>query len=310
MARRLGLLLASAFVAACGREAPREEPDAATVEPPPIEEPPDAGEDAEGPVVMPEPRCPPDMVKVRPPDGPGYCVDRYEAILVDKDSNERIPPYYAPSRKFATMAARTWESMRFEMGPPDKQAIPLPQLPAWMLAKDFEPRAVSRQGVTPNGHVSGEQAVLACRNAAKRLCTASEWRIACGGEQGWQFPYGTEYVQGSCNVYREGHPAALLHDNAAVGHTDPRLNRVKIRGKPLLRETGATTACASKWGDDVIYDMVGNIDEWIDDPEGTFMGGFYSRTTKDGCDKVVKGHPIDYGDYSTGVRCCADLPSP
>jgi hypothetical protein len=275
------------------------------VEPEPTAEAIDAG-----PVVMPEPRCAPDMVKVRPGVGVPFCIDRYEAVLLDKDSDERIPPYYSPSRRFATGAARAWETMRFEMGPPDKQAIPLPPLPAWMLAKDFEPRAVSRKGVLPNGHVTGEQAIVACRNAQKRLCTPVEWRAACGGEQGWQFPYGTEYVQDACNVYREGHPAALLHDNAAVGHTDPRLNRVKIRGKPLLREGGATPACASKWGDDAVYDMVGNVDEWVDDPEGTFLGGFYSRTAKEGCDKAVKGHSIDYGDYSTGVRCCADLPLP
>jgi formylglycine-generating enzyme required for sulfatase activity len=63
----------------------------------------------------------------------------------------------------------------------------------------------------------------------------------------------------------------------------------------------------SVWEGDGIRDMVGNLDEWIDDPEGTFVGGFYSRSKTDGCDSIVRGHPIEYFDYSLGVRCCSDL---
>jgi hypothetical protein len=303
----------------CGRET-EEPPDAAPVETAPIESapPPESAE------VMPEPRCPPDMVKIDPkvevevePLDSGvdrpiqvFCIDRYEAALVDNETAARIPPYYPPSRKGATGTARAWESLRFEMGDERAQATPLPTLPAWMLQRDFEPRAMVRENVTPNGHTNGEQAIVACRNAKKRMCTWREWRTACGGEKGWQFPYGETYEQGACNVFREGHPAAVLHDDASIGHTDPRLNRVKINGKPLLRPTGATKTCASRWGDDAVYDMVGNIDEWLDDPLGAFAGGFYSRSTKDGCEWRATGHTIDYADYSTGVRCCADLPRP
>ena len=62
-------------------------------------------------VVMPEPRCPPDMVKIKPrPTDAGprrtYCIDRYEAMLVDQETGARISPYYAPSRKAAKMTAR------------------------------------------------------------------------------------------------------------------------------------------------------------------------------------------------------------
>jgi len=81
---------------------------------------------------------------------------------------------------------------------------------------------------------------------------------------------------------------------------------VRYKGKPLLRKTGETPTCVSEWEGDGIRDMVGNLDEWIDDPEGTFLGGFYSRATRSGCDARISGHPIDYFDYSTGVRCCED----
>jgi hypothetical protein len=274
------------------------------------------------PEVMPEPRCPPDMVKVRPAavvavdggigaDGGTlwpYCIDRYEAMLVDARSGARISPYYSPSRKWASYAAEVWESKRFTVGGPKAQAMPLPALPAWEREREFEPRAVVRKGVTPNGHTSGQQARTACRNAGKRLCTPSEWRVACGGERGYKYPYGPEYVSGQCNVFREGHPAAVLHDDASMGHADPRLNQVAVGGRPLLRRTGATPSCASRWGDDAVYDLVGNLDEWVEHPTGSFAGGFYSRSTRDGCDWRTSAHPDLYADYSTGVRCCADLP--
>ena len=105
-------------------------------------------------------------------------------------------------------------------------------------------------------------------------------------------------------MFRSSHPAQRLHDNASAGHSDPRLGLVKGEDGPLLRTTGSTKECVSRWGKDSIYDMVGNEDEWIDDPDGTFVGGFFSRSTKEGCDSIVHVHPITHWDYSIGLRCC------
>lgn len=261
----------------------------------------DAGDAAAAP--PPERRCPADMVRV----ARRFCIDRFEAALVDTATGQNISAFYPPSKKLATLAERTWEKERFNMGDPEDQEIELPLLPAWQKARDFEPRALAKRGVLPNGYTSGKIAALACKNADKRLCTLDEWRTACRGDKDLPFPYGEKYEQGKCNVFREGHPAAELHNDASIGHLDPRLNLVKINGKPLLRKTGETKTCASVWEDDAIYDMVGNLDEWIDDPEGTFVGGFFSRSKKDGCASTITGHPFDYYDYSTGTRCCADL---
>ena len=46
--------------------------------------------------------------------------------------------------------------------------------------------------------------------------------------------------------------------------------------------------------------------EWVDDAEGTFAGGFFSRATRDGCERIVVAHGPDYRDYTTGARCCRD----
>ncbi|MBK8259099.1 MAG: SUMF1/EgtB/PvdO family nonheme iron enzyme [Polyangiaceae bacterium] len=274
----------------------------------------DAGSDAEAdaapaPTVE-KPRekiCPPEMVRV----AHRYCIDRFEATLHDSGTGETISPYYAPSKKLALLAERTWEKERLNVGDPDDQQMVLPILPAWEKQRDFEPRAVSKKGSLPNGYTTGKLAETACRNAGKRLCTLEEWRTACRGEDDRPFPYGDKYEQGKCNIFREGHPAMELHNDASRGHSDPRLNQVKINGKPLLRRTGETATCASRWEGDAVYDMVGNLDEWIDDPEGTFVGGFFSRSKKDGCASIITAHPFDYFDYSTGVRCCAELrPAP
>jgi hypothetical protein len=75
-------------------------------------------------------------------------------------------------------------------------------------------------------------------------------------------------------------------------------------GRPLLLETGAAAGCTSVWSDDRIYDMVGNLDEWIDDPSGVFVGAFYARDVVHGCDARVEIHSPDYYDYTLGTRCC------
>jgi formylglycine-generating enzyme required for sulfatase activity len=74
-----------------------------------------------------------------------------------------------------------------------------------------------------------------------------------------------------------------------------------------LRLTGKTPSCVSRWGADRIYDMVGNLDEWVDDEAGLFLGGFYARSTREGCESRVSSHAPIYYDYSTGARCCRAL---
>ncbi len=244
-------------------------------------------------------RCPPDMVSVR-----HFCIDRFEAQLVSAESGALLSPYYPPSRRAAIRSRDIWGNKRHRVGDTRARMMPIPELPSHQTEADFSPLAKSVRAVVPHGYVSGDAAEVACENAGKRLCTEKEWETACRGENDQQFPYGAEYEAGRCNVFRPAHPAMVLHDNPSIGHSDPRLNLVKYRGKPLLRKTGATESCASRWGDDAVYDMVGNLDEWVDDPKGVFRGGFFSRSSKVGCDKRVSAHTRNYNDYSTGVRCC------
>jgi hypothetical protein len=239
-------------------------------------------------------RCAADMVDV----AGRFCIDRYEASLVDVRASRPISPYFAPK---SGDARRAFDAF---LGTTPRSAPELPQVPGWELLESFEPKAESRVGVVPNGYVSGVLARAACENAGKRLCTRAEWLSACRGERDRLFPYGEVYEPGACNVSREAHPAQLLWGNASTNHLDPRLNLVAAASGPLLRRTGETERCRSDWGPDAIFDMVGNLDEWVDEPGGAFLGGFYSRATTNGCEARVTEHPPSYFDYSTGVRCC------
>jgi len=74
-----------------------------------------------------------------------------------------------------------------------------------------------------------------------------------------RFPYGTSYHDGVCNVRGRHHAAAILWGDASRGHWDPRLNQLEVDGVPHVRRTGDTSTCRSAWGNDGIYDMVGNM---------------------------------------------------
>lgn len=312
-----GALAAVVLATACSRDDPKKDstaPSRTTTatpalppEPPPqllylpdggdIGPPPPAGRQIlPGPWGTPSAgNCPGDMVNVRG----AFCIDRHEASLVDSASGNELSPYYHPTR------GRTQGARSVDGGTERAQTMPLPTRTA--AAGPKGPKALSRAGAVPSGYLDMNVAALACQNAGKRLCTEEEWVTACRGEKNRKFPYGDKYEQGRCNVFREAHPAMELYGNPSIGHQDPRLNRVTVGGRPLLRTTGATPECKSEWGSDAVYDMVGNLDEWIDDPSGVFRGGFYSRSTKSGCDAKVSSHAPSYFDYSLGVRCCLSV---
>lgn len=227
--------------------------------------------------------------------------------MVDAKTGKPLSPFYAPLPALMKKAWKTWELDRHQVGNAAARAMPLPPIPAWQIDADFSPKAVSAPGRVPHGYLSHHTAKMACTAAGKRLCTETEWVTACRGQRNTKYPYGPAFVRKSCNVYRYYHPAFILHGDSSIGHRDPRLNLIRERGKdPVLRLTGATEACASVWGAQRIYDMVGNLDEWVADESGVFVGGFYARATTKGCEAKISGHRPSYYDYSTGVRCCRD----
>jgi formylglycine-generating enzyme len=247
--------------------------------------------------------CPKEMARVR-----DFCIDRWESSSVDVTTGQALSPYYPPQRVLMNRVLDVWQIERNSWGSEVAQSFLLPELSTFQRESRFEVKAVSAPNTVPQGYLSRELARRACEATNKRLCTLAEWQMACRGEHGTLFPYGPDYVVGRCNVWRQTHPARALHGSTSLGHLDPRLNLVvEYDGGPLLRLTGATATCVSRFGSDVIYDMVGNLDEWVEDEPGIFAGGFYSRSTNKGCEAKVSSHAPTYYDYSTGVRCCRSV---
>lgn len=165
--------------------------------------------------------------------------------------------------------------------------------------------ARTAQGTIPQGYISGLVAEAACQAAGKRLCTSPEWLRACQGPAGTTYPYGSIYSPGTCNEGRTTHPVIELFGDevnwSPVQMNDPRLNQLPNS----LDATGINPVCTSVEG---VYDLHGNLHEWVADASGTFRGGFYvdAKINGMGCLYRTTAHSRPYHDYSTGFRCCAD----
>lgn len=218
-------------------------------------------------------RCPSGMAYV----AGGYCVDRYEASLVEinEDGSEQAWPFN-------------------------------------MSVEGHRVRAVSQAGVMPQAYISGAEASQACKLAGKRLCKPAEWRKACRGQKASTFPYGNTRTANACNDHGRSPLSALGLIHVRADGTAPEFGEFSVMNHPALNEipgtlaaTGSHEQCVS---DEGIFDMVGNLHEWVDDPKGTFFGGYYQDTTQngDGCSYSTYAHNFTYHDYSTGFRCCAD----
>jgi formylglycine-generating enzyme len=215
--------------------------------------------------------CPPDMASI----DDRYCVDRYEDSLLEvlRDGTER------PFSSYDSLKGHTV-------------------------------RAVSESDVFPRGYISAVQAAEACGRSGKRLCKPAEWRNACMGPKHLTYGYSAANEPGRCNDHGRS-PMGVLYSRDNLGARDrwdwdrmnaPGLNQVE----GTLARSGSHSGCTNDYG---VYDMVGNLHEWVADPDGTFQGGYYLDTqiNGEGCTYTTTAHAARYHDYSTGFRCCADV---
>jgi formylglycine-generating enzyme required for sulfatase activity len=226
--------------------------------------------------------CPPEMAHVERPQG-AFCIDRWEASL-----EERV----------AARTSRPW---------PGNQPV---------VGHERELFAVSVAGRKPQAYISGAQAARACANAGKRLCEIDEWVRTCRGPHGTTYPYGNQRTPDVCNDRfgsQAPHPVQTLFERFAKPGTDRQtmwgpewMNDPRLYDLPQSVEpSGARSGCHNEYG---VYDQVGNLHEWVADPEGTFVGGFFMDTLQngEGCGYRTRAHDFEYHDYSTGFRCCRD----
>ncbi len=143
----------------------------------------------------------------------------------------------------------------------------------------------------PTTNLSWYQAKAACQNAGKRLCTLTEWTLACSGIETNVYPYGHSYDENACNGFF--HYAEV---------------------QPFT--TGSLSLCASSFG---VYDLSGNLAEWTNDAvspsvEGgplehrALRGGSYrSNYSSLRCTGAEFHAAPDSHADDVGFRCCSDL---
>jgi formylglycine-generating enzyme len=224
-----------------------------------------------------------------------YCIDRWEGHLLRREPNGTLGPHPHHAR------------------PSDGEFV-----------------AASEAGVRPQGYISRNEAKRACENAGKRLCSVNEWYAVCRGAERTTYPYGPRYEKGRCNVGKAHLLSLLFGKDPKSWRYDEHFNAPELDQRPgFLASTGEYAGCAGSNG---VYDMVGNLHEWVSDRvdlslaeklpltdgirrklktntgKGIFMGGFFSTTDQhgQGCNFVTAAHEPAYHDYSTGFRCCKD----
>ncbi len=161
--------------------------------------------------------------------------------------------------------------------------------------------ATSRSGAIPWPVGSNAEAQAACEAAGKSLCSASQWYVACIGQQESVYSYGDDYNPTTCNgidtyCYCDVGPCATA-DPCPYPHCWGTCGAPPLH----LDLTGSNPGCTNSYG---VFDMNGNIWEHVLGGDNTTIrGGAYN------CGDSEAYHRCDYipGTWSPsarGFRCC------
>jgi Sulfatase-modifying factor enzyme 1 len=169
------------------------------------------------------------------------------------------------------------------------------------------------EGVRPAVMVNWVEAKGACEAEGKRLCTGSEWTLACEGAERVPYPYGYTRDSTACNIDRP-HPDV---DEQAL--LNPRDVSTEVARLDQRVASGQMARCKSPYG---VQDMTGNVDEWVvnekhfgpapsDGSERPFISGLkggYWGPVRNRCRATTTFHNEWFRFYQIGFRCCANSP--
>jgi formylglycine-generating enzyme len=146
----------------------------------------------------------------------------------------------------------------------------------------------------------------ACSNIGKRLCGDTEWTVACEGQDRLPYPYGYDRNAEACNIDK-AHPDV---NEKALGSGDPKVRDAEAKRLWQGEPSGSRASCVSPYG---VFDMTGNVDEWVVNEEGkpykSGLKGGYWGPVRDRCRPQTTVHAEGFSFYQIGFRCCGDVPS-
>ena len=143
-----------------------------------------------------------------------------------------------------------------------------------------------------------------CSAVGKRLCGDSEWTVACEGEEHLPYPYGYARNADACNIDKP-HPEV---NEVALGN--PATRDAEAARLDQRDASGSRESCVSPYG---VYDMTGNVDEWVVNESGapykSGLKGGYWGPVRTRCRPMTTAHAELFSFYQIGFRCCEDVPA-
>jgi eukaryotic-like serine/threonine-protein kinase len=124
-----------------------------------------------------------------------------------------------------------------------------------------------------------KQAVELCEAEGKRLCTESEWELACASGEGREYPYGAAYDGKICNTQSR-----------------------------TIHFSGSNSDCKSAYGP---FDLSGNVYEWTASNwsprfnDKVVKGGNWNAGSENSKCRARFGQPAKEASKAIGFRCCS-----
>lgn len=163
----------------------------------------------------------------------------------------------------------------------------------------------NKVGVLPIYMASWTEAKASCESIGKRLCSDTEWTLACEGPERQPYPYGDGYERDdrACNIDKP----YILPDPERI--FDPKTQAEELARLDQREPSGSRPACVSPYG---VHDMVGNVDEWVVNvsqfgkPFVSGLKGGYWGPVRTRCRPMTTAHDENFRYYQIGFRCCGD----
>lgn len=164
----------------------------------------------------------------------------------------------------------------------------------------------NEKGARPEVMNKFHQAQVKCAAVGKRMCTESEWTLACEGPEMLPFPYGYTRDTSKCH--------------GDVEWDSPDMKKVAARDPEELARlwkgvrNGSQPECVSAYG---VADLPGNTDEVtqsesFNEPgfrgkyDSIHSGGPWYKGVRNQCRPKIYTHDEGFYYYFLGFRCCAE----